>query len=127
MAAGRSEPTSSTIPRSSRPGNWAGPIGTSKPVVVFVVDRGEPATQVSFRSSNVQKAAPATLEMVAKDYVPGLDIGVLFLESGITAEAAPRADGGRALGLTGPCRCGHRRLRRPAAPWRDRPRSAPET
>ncbi|MCJ2060501.1 DUF4424 domain-containing protein [Methylobacterium sp. J-048] len=58
--------------------NRAGPIGTFR----LVVDKGDPATLVSFCGSNVKKTGPTTYEMVAKDYVPQRDIDVLFLKIG---------------------------------------------
>ena len=58
-------------------GNSARPIGTFK----LVVDKGDPATLVSFCGSNVRKTGPTTYEMVAQDYAPQRDIDILFLKS----------------------------------------------
>ncbi|MCJ2138254.1 DUF4424 domain-containing protein [Methylobacterium sp. J-026] len=56
---------------------WAGPIGTFR----LIVDKGDPATMVSFCGSNVRKTGPTTFEMVVKDYVPQRDIDILFLKT----------------------------------------------
>ncbi|GAN51465.1 DUF4424 domain-containing protein [Methylobacterium radiotolerans] len=58
-------------------GNWAGPIGTFK----LTVDKGDPATLVSFCGTGVRKTGPTTFESVATDYVPRRDIDVLLLKT----------------------------------------------
>ncbi|WP_273560710.1 DUF4424 family protein [Methylobacterium sp. NMS14P] len=58
-------------------GNWAGPIGTFK----LTVDKGDPATLVSFCGTGVRKTGPTTFESVATDYVPGHDIDILLLKT----------------------------------------------
>jgi hypothetical protein len=63
----------------------AGPIGTFK----LVVDKGDPATMVSFCGSALKKTGPTTVEMVVKDYVPRRDIDVLFLKSAPRVSALP--------------------------------------
>ena len=47
----------------------------------LIVDKGDPATMVSFCGSNVRKTGPTTFEMVVKDYVPQRDIDILFLKT----------------------------------------------
>ena len=56
---------------------WAGPIGTFR----LTVDKGDPATLVSFCGDGIRKTGPTTFEMTAKDYTPARDIDVLFLKS----------------------------------------------
>lgn len=58
-------------------GDWAGPIGVFK----LVVDKGDPATLVSFCGANVKKTGPTTFEMIARDYVPQRDIDILLLKT----------------------------------------------
>jgi Domain of unknown function (DUF4424) len=57
--------------------DWAGSIGTFR----LVVDKGNPATLVSFCGSNLRKIGPTTFEMEVKDYVPRRDINILFLKT----------------------------------------------
>ncbi|TXN72492.1 DUF4424 domain-containing protein [Methylobacterium sp. WL18] len=58
-------------------GDWAGPIGVFK----LVVDKGDPATLVSFCGAEVKKTGPTTFEMIARDYVPKRDIDILLLKT----------------------------------------------
>lgn len=62
-----------------------GTIGTFK----LTVDRGDPATMVSFCGSDLKKTGPTTVEFMAKDYVPPREIGVLFLKSAPRVSALP--------------------------------------
>jgi len=56
----------------------AGPIGTFR----LIVDKGDPATLVSFCAPNAKKIGPTTFESILKDHVPQRDIDVLFLKIG---------------------------------------------
>lgn len=58
-------------------GNWAGPIGEFR----LTVDKGDPATLVTFCGSGVRKVGPTTFEMVVKDYRPKRDIDILLLKT----------------------------------------------
>ncbi|MCJ2125689.1 DUF4424 domain-containing protein [Methylobacterium sp. J-077] len=57
--------------------NGARPIGVFK----LVVDKGDPATLVSFCGGTAKKIGPTTFEIVVKDYIPQRDIDILFLKT----------------------------------------------
>ncbi|MCJ2094202.1 DUF4424 domain-containing protein [Methylobacterium sp. J-072] len=57
--------------------NGVGPIGLFK----LVVDKGDPATLVSYCGGTAKKIGPTTFEIVVKDYVPQRDIDILFLKT----------------------------------------------
>ncbi|MGN6303677.1 MAG: DUF4424 domain-containing protein [Mesorhizobium sp.] len=58
-------------------GNWAGgTIGKFK----LTVDKGYPASLVSFCGKGVKKTGPTTFEMTAQDFDPERDIDILFLD-----------------------------------------------
>ncbi len=58
-------------------GNWAGGIiGTFK----LTVDKGYPASLVSFCGTGVKKIGPTTFQMTARDFDPAHDIDVLFVD-----------------------------------------------
>lgn len=63
----------------------SGPIGT----FTLIVDKGDPATMVSFCGSALKRTGPTTIEMVVKDYVPDRAIDVLFLKSAPRISAIP--------------------------------------
>lgn len=58
-------------------GNWAGgAIGKFK----LTVDKGFPASLISFCGEGVKKTGPTTFEMTAQDFNPERDIDILFLD-----------------------------------------------
>ncbi len=69
----------------------SGPIGT----FTLIVDKGDPATMVSFCGSALKRTGPTTSEMVVKDYVPDRAIDVLFLKSAPASQPYRRSEGDR--------------------------------
>jgi hypothetical protein len=57
-------------------GNWEKPIGDFR----LVVDKGSPSTLVSFSGNGGKKIGPTTFEMRKRNWRPGKDLAILFLD-----------------------------------------------